>query len=165
MISQKQAVTNAVKTIHPDYKFSGEVILKSQLTPKTKKQMRTLLFEAFRAGEVVYSKDPANLQDDKYLTKYVAGLLDNWVRKNNEFNNNFKDTATGKYEHKNPGSRTGSQDEQIKEMRKLLKTIDDPETKAQVQEAIDARIAKIKPASVVTINAEALPEALRHLVK
>ena len=57
-----------------------------------------------------------------------------------------------------------SLDEQIKEMRKLLKTISDPTTKAQVQAAIDARIALIKPESVVTINVEALPEALRHLV-
>lgn len=166
MISQKEAVSNAVKSIHSEYEFGGETSLKSQLTPESKKQMRTLLFEAFQANEVVYSKNPANLQDDKYLTKYVSGLLDNWVRKNPEFNNNFKDTPTGKYEAKNPGSRAGSGDEQVREMRKLLKTIpaDQVETKAQVQAAIDARIAIIKPASVITINAEALPEALRHLV-
>lgn len=165
MISQKQAVSNAVKSIHSEYEFNGETTLKSQLTPESKKQMRALLFEAFQAGEVVYSKNPANLQDDKYLTKYVSGLLDNWVRKNPEFNNNFKDTPTGKYEAKNPGSRAGSGDEQVREMRKLLKTITDPKIKAQVQTAIDERIAEIKPESVVAINVDALPEHLRSLVQ
>ena len=165
MISQKQAVTNAVVSTLPDYEVGGEVILKSQLTPETKKAMRTLLFEAFQAGEVVYSKDPANLQDTKYLTKYVAGLLDNWVRKNPEFNDNFKAAPTGKYETKNPGSRAGSGDEQVREMRKLLKTISDPETRGKIEAAIAARIIEVKPESAIIINAEALPEHLRHLVK
>jgi len=165
MISQKQAVTNAVLSVIPSYELSGEAILKDSLNTDNKKAIRTILFEAFQAGEVVYSKDASNLQDDKYVTKYVSGLLDNWVRKNPEFNNSFKHTINGKYETKNPGSRAGSGDEQVREMRKLLKTISDETTKAQVQEAIDARLAEIKPASVVTINAEALPEHLKHLVK
>jgi len=158
MISQKQAVTNAVQSTFPDYVVGGEVVLKSLLNTDNKKAMRALLFEAFRAGEVVYSKDPANLQNDAYLNKYVSGLLDNWVRKNKEFNNGEA------YITQNPGSRAGSGDEQVREMRKLLKTISDPETKAKVQEAIDARIAEIKPDSVITINADALPEHLKHLV-
>ena len=159
MISQKQAVRNAVTSTFPEYEIGGETTLKSILTPESKKQMRALLFEAFQAGEVVYSKDPANLQNSTYLTKYVSGLLDNWVRKDKDFNNGEA------YETKNPGSRAGSGDEQVREMKKLLKTINDESTKAKVQEAIDARLAEIKPESVVTINTEALPESLRHLVK
>ena len=166
MISQKQAVTNAVQAILPNYEVGGEVILKTLLNTENKKQMRAILFEAFQAGEVVYSKDKANLQDAKYLTKYVSGLLDNWVRKNPEFNNAFAHTANKKYEAKNPGSRAGSGDEQVREMRKLLKTFNaDTIEYTQIKTAIDARIAEIKPESVVTINVEALPEHLRNLVK
>jgi hypothetical protein len=166
MVNQKTAVTNVVLTIFPDYELSGETILKGLLNTDTKKQMRALLFEGFRAGEISMSDEAqAKAVDDAYLNKYVSGLLDNWVRKNPEFNNSFKASPGGKYETKNPGSRAGSGDESIREMRKLLKTVTDEATRTEIQEAIDARIAEVSPEKVVTIKAEAIPEHLRHLVK
>jgi hypothetical protein len=86
-------------------------------------------------------------------------LVSNWQRKDTRLN------GGDKYETKNPGSRTGSQDEQVKAMRNLLKTQTDPAIKAQIQKAIEERLAEIKPESKVEINVEALPEHFRHLVK
>jgi len=160
MVNQKQAVTNVVLSTFPDYEMGGEVILKDILTTDIKKQMRTALFEAFRANEVTMSETAqAKSSNDAYLTKYVSGLLDNWVRKNKDFNNGSA------YVTKNPGSRAGSGDEQIKELRKLLKTQSEPTIIAQVEKAIQERLAEIKPEAVVAINAAVIPEHLKHLVK
>lgn len=160
MVNQKTAVTNAVLATFPDYELGGEVVLSELLNSDIKKQLRAVLFEGFRAGEISMSEEAtAKAASDTYLTKYVSGLLDNWIRKNPEFN------SGGKYITKNPGSRAGSGDESVREMRKLLKTVTDEETRAAIQVAIDERIAEIKPESVVTINAEALPEHLRQFIK
>lgn len=157
MISQKQAVTNAVLSVFPDYELNGETILSSILTKESKQELRTILFAGFKAETITF-QNKEFLADDAYVTKYVSSLLDNWVRKNPEFNNG------GKYETKNPGSRSGSQDEQIKAMRQLMKTVSDASVRTEIQAAIDSRMAEIKPESVVTINVDALPAHLRHLV-
>lgn len=159
MISQKQAVTNAVLSMFPDYELNGEVVLADILTKESKAELRKILFAGFRSNKISFQGESSQLNNDEYLSKYVSGLLDNWIRKNPEFN------SGSKYETKNPGSRTGSQDEQVKAMRQLLKTVSDPTIKAEIQSAINERISEIKPAQTVTINVDALPEHLRHLVK
>ena len=160
MVNQKQAVTNAVLAVKPDYQLNGEVILADVLNSDDKKQARAILFEGFKAGEIAMTEQAKvkYLHDDTALSKYVSGLLDNWIRKNTEFNNGQA------YVTKNPGSRAGSGDEQVREMRKLLKVTSDEQARALIQQAITERLAAIKPESTVTINADALPEHLRHLV-
>ena len=67
-----------------------------------------------------------------------------------------------KYVAKSPGSRTNASDAQLKALRQLLKqceAIDKP----AIQQAIDDRIAELKP--TITINIDALPDSLKHLVK
>lgn len=161
MVSQKQAVTNAVLSIFPDYELGGETTLSSILTPDSKKEIRSLVFEAFKAGEVSFSEDAQSKygQDDQALMKYVGGMVDNWIRKNKDFNNGQA------YVTKNPGSRAGSQDDQIKALRGLKKTTNDPQALAEIEEAIQTRLAEIKPTKTVEINVDALPEHLKHLVK
>lgn len=163
MLSQKNAVRNVIVSTFPNYEMGGEVILKSLLTTEIKKAMRSALFESFRAGEVTFGAGDNKLADDVYLSKYVSGLLDNWVRKDPDFNANF---GGGKYETKNPGSRAGSQDESIREMRKLLKSTElSTQDRAEIEKAINDRLTEIKPESVVTINVDAIPEHLRKFVK
>ncbi len=160
MINQKQAVINAVLSLLPNYEMGGEVILSDVLNDGLKTECRALLFEGFRTGNIQFKETFQKKVDiDAELKKYVSGLLNNWIRKNPEFN------AGNSYVAKNPGSRAGSGDESVREMRKLFRTTADLEAKAEIQEAIDARIAIIKPSAVTTINAEAIPEHLRHLVK
>ena len=147
MLNQKEGVTNAVKSLFPDYKLGGEIVLSSILTADKKKELRSILFAGFRAGEIeMQEKSKAKYAEDTAMNKYVSGLLDNWIRKNPDFN------AGAKYVTKNPGSRKGSGDEQIREMRKLKKTTNDVGVLATIDEAIEARLAEIKPESVFIVN-------------
>ena len=163
MKSQVNAVVETIIEVlsenNIDYQLNGEQTVKSVLSPDMLTDIRSRLLIGFNNNEISMT-DKARVKNntEPLMKKYVNGLLNNWIRKYKPFNNGVK------YEIKNPGSRQGSGDEQVKEMRKLLKTITDTETRAQVQEAIDARLAEIKPASTVTINTEAIPEHLRHLV-
>ena len=92
----------------------------------------------------------------KELNKYVGGLVNNWIRKCKEFNSGIQ------HKPKNPGSRKGYGDEQVKEMRKLLKTISDKETRVMIESAIEERLKVITPK--IEVNVSNLPEHLRHLV-
>ena len=161
MVNQKTAVTNAVLSLFPDYQLGGEVILKDLLNTHTKKQLVAMVAQGFEAQEVSMSAEAQAkyIGNPTGLTKYTTGLVDNWVRKNKEFNNGQK------YITKNPGSRAGSQDDTVKALRNLLKQTPDADAQAEIQEALTQRLAEIKPAGKsVEINIDHLPESLRHLV-
>lgn len=146
-ISQGEAVFQAVNEVL-DGEISGTVSLsKAQLTEVYSKVML-----AFQSGQTVHTKNP----DEAALRKYIPGLVNNWLRKDSRLNGGTK------YQTKKPGSRSGSGDESVKAMRTLLSVTTDPAVKAQIQAAIDERIASLKPSP--TIDAAALPESLRHLV-
>ena len=163
MKSQKEAVINAVMSVFPDYELGGETILKSLMSRDQRNEIVNIVFEGFQAGEVQLNQDAKANESEEELLKYTKSLIDNWVRKHPEFNAMFPESG-GVYRAKNPGSRAGSNDEQIRELRKLKKTTDDPTVIAEIDEAIALRQAEIKPAKSVTINVDALPEHLRHLV-
>lgn len=159
MVSQKDAVTHVVMSVFPNYQLGGEVVLSDIMTTEQKNTIKERLVAGFRSGQIQMSAEASDKYAyDSELKKYVSGLLDNWIRKNPQFNNGQT------YSTKNPGSRSGSGDAQIKALKALLKTVTDSETKNQVQQAIDARLTELKPESKVEINVDALPEHLRHLV-
>lgn len=162
MLSQKQAVTNAVLSIYKDYQLGGETILSDILTKENKDKVTAMVFEGFKAGKVSLSDASQKKYegDDQALLEYTGGMVDNWVRKNPDFN------AGQKYKIKNPGSRAGSQDETIKALRAILKQPGlDQESIDEVNQAIADRLAEIKPETKVEINVDALPEHLRHLAE
>ena len=161
MVNQKQAVTNAVLSIFPDYELGGEVTLKSIFTKDTKAQVIAIVAEGFSSGNVNMSAEAQAkyLGDEKALTKYTGGMVDNWVRKNTDFN------FGQKYITKNPGSRAGGGDDTVKALRGLLKTEQTPEARAEIETAIKERLAEIKPTKTVEINVDALPEHLKHLAQ
>lgn len=156
-MNQKDATCNALMAVLADrgvtYELNGVTPIISVLNADDKAKVRDMLFIAFRQGKVDYSKDPKNLQDDKYLKEYVSGLVNNWIRKNPEFNN-----ATT-YQAKKPGSRQGSSDESIREMKKLLSVTVNEEARQEIESAIESRQAELKPKT--EINYDAIPEALR----
>jgi hypothetical protein len=158
MVTQKQAVTNAVLEVKPDFELGGDVILGDALTSDDKARMKTIIVEGFLSGKVEMSQEGK----DKYfsnpseLGKYTVGLINNWIRKNPEFN------AGGSYTPKNPGSRQGTGDDTVKALRALLKITSDASAQADIQSEIDKRLAELKPK--VEINISALPEHLRYLV-
>lgn len=114
------------------------------------------LFQLFKSGQVEYRGGvPA---DDK-LKKYIPGLVNNWVRKDTRLN------GGSKYQTKRPGIRTGSGDETLKEMRKLLSVTTDLSAKEKIQEAIDSRMAELKAENAPEIDVSKLPEHLRQYAK
>ena len=163
-VNQKTATINAILSVLKDrgveYEMNGEVKMSDVLTADDKVKVRALIFTAFQAGEVEFKESFIDkVADDAKLKSYVSGLLNNWVRKNKEFNCGVV------YKAKNPGSRAGSQDPEIKEMRKLLKVTADESAKATIQAAIDAKLAEIKATTNdIKIDVNSIPEALRHLL-
>ena len=121
------------------------------------------LFTMFRNGDVTYKAEfQTKVDDDSELKKYISGLVNNWIRKNKEFN------CGNAYVAKNPGSRQYVKDEQLKELGKLMQQVTasgDPESIQAVGKAIADRKAEIaaEKAKDISINADALPEHLKHL--
>ena len=164
-VNQREATYNAIKSVLEanNISFEDGMNTKEVLTPEIKKEIRGVLFEGFRANSISYTAAFASskLNNDSELNKYCGGLISNWIKKDKRLNGNVK------YVIKNPGSRAGQSDEQVRELRKLLKTVAGTDAETEVKKALDARIAEVKATKVpaVTINVDALPEALRHLVK
>lgn len=112
-----------------------------------------ILTEGFLNGDIQLS-DPTK-RNPTWLKGYIPGLVNNHVRKDKRLNGGTQ------YVAKNPGSRQGSTDPQIKAMRALLAsgTVTDPADIAEIEAAIQARQAEIAPK--VEVDYSALPEALR----
>jgi len=133
---QKEAVYSAVAEVLGD--ITGTVILSKE----QRKDVIDAITSGISNGEVEFSDEAKT----KYTTEaairgYVSGLVNNWLRKDSRLNGNTK------YEPKNPGTRAGQGDEQLKAMRALRKTfvISGDTTKlADVDAAIAARVGDIK---------------------
>ena len=147
-MNQKEATFNAIINV------MGEVDGVYQPTREQRAQVNLILFEGFRDGSIELQREFT----DPELKAYVSGLQSNWLRKDTRLNGGTK------YEAKNPGSRAGTGDSQLKALRALLATRVNPTERAEIQRYIDKRAAELKPATV-TINVADIPEALRHLIK
>lgn len=148
-MNQKEGVFKAVRSVFPE----GKVPATGEWTKEQSSLVTNTLAAMFRNNEVEYK---GGCPDDARLLKYIPGLVNNWVRKDTRLNGGEK------YQTKNPGSRTGSGDETLKNMRILLSATTDPTAKQLIQAEIDKRVEALKPK--VEVNVEALPESLRHLV-
>ena len=166
-MTQKEAVVSAILGVlaerNVEYTLGGEVVVSDILTSEDKSEVRACLFTQFKAEEIdLKAESKAKyMGDDKELKKYVSGLLNNWVRKLPDFN------AGSAYKAKNPGSRAGNSDDQIKALRALLTQTTDAGEIEQINTAIDKRQAEIavEKAKSVVINVDALPDHLKALVK
>ena len=145
-MNQKEAVFQVVINVTG---FTGE----GQCSPtkEQKQQIQLILIEGFKSGKI----DLDRSYSDTELKSYVSGLLNNWLRKDKRLNGG---TA---YVAKNPGSRAGSGDAQLKAMRALLSTLTDESERAEVQQFIDARVEELKP-KAAPIDLSALPTELRN---
>lgn len=169
MVNQKEATYNAITTAFENASVSFESgdMAKDSLTAEMRSEVRDTLFTQFRNGEISYKEEFAQtkLNDDSELKKYIAGLVSNWVKKDKRLNGNIQ------YKIANPGSRAGQGDETVKALRSLIKQLTatgNTDGLAEAKEALMARqaeLAAIRATKSSPINTDALPEALRHLVK
>lgn len=153
-MKQSDAVFAAISAVFAQNNLTIEGSVKEQLTKSLKEQVCGIVVEGFKSGKVDLSDAArAKFDTDQKLRSYTNGMITNWVNKDKRLNGGMK------YETKNPGSRTGSGDAQLKALKALMTQVDES-AKPEIQAAIDARIAELKPAAA-EIDLDALPEAIR----
>ena len=158
-MKQSETVYACVQAVFAEagMKFEDGMNVSDHLTKELRSQVCNMVVSAIEAGECDFSesahaKYPTT--DDK--AKYVRGLLWNWFRKDERLNGGVK------YQPKNPGSRIGSQDEEVKNLRLLIKSgqLSDAQI-AKAQARVDQKIAAIKAERNKTeIDFDAIPSDL-----
>ena len=156
--NQKEAVYNAIRSVLAENNISFEdgSDVSTYMTREYRAVVNQILFEGFRAGNIELDREFT----DTELKSYVSGLQSNWIRKDKRLNGNTQ------YVAKNPGSRAGAGDAQLKAMRALLATLSDAGDRAEVETAIAQRVAEIdasKPKAQVDVSK--LPDALKKFIK
>ena len=169
-MSQREAVFNA--TIQVLQEAGIDFVLNrtdvhSVVTKEHRAQILEVVTSMFQRGEVLFSDTEANrkkLSDRSELRKYVSGLVSNWHNKDKALN------AGRTYEVKTPGSRQGSADAQLKELKLLRKALQErnasQESVAAVDQAIETRQQELNQTKKIKtrVNVEFLPEELRALL-
>lgn len=157
MLSQKEAVFNAVQQVCNEHGKSFEEGQKYDLSKSEREQVVEIVMAGFENGEVELKSEQENLKS------YTGGLVSNWLRKDKRLNGGTTYTPA------NPGSRTGQSDPEVKNMRILLGTLPEGSDEAvAVQQAIDTRIAEIKAEKAKSkakdIDPSFIPAELQHLI-
>ena len=153
--TQKESVFQAVSSVlgQAGIEIKGNVA--EHMTRERRASVNAILFESFRAGNIELDCEYTETE----LKAYVSGLQSNWLRKDKRLNGGVAYTA------KNPGSRAGSGDTQLKNMRLLLQTLT-PGTDdyVEVEQAIELRVSEVQASKIKAkpIDFSALPESLRE---
>jgi hypothetical protein len=145
MMNQKEATYQAIIAVTG---FTGEGICEP--TREQRAQVNMILFEGFRNGAIQLDREFT----DSELKSYVSGLQSNWLRKDKRLNGGVQHVA------KNPGSRAGSGDPQLKALRALLGTLTDASDRAEVEGYIAARQAELARINAPTVDFSKLPAEL-----
>jgi len=161
-MNQREAVYKATMSVLSDagINFEKGMNVTSIMTQDLRKRICAIVTSGFKSGVVELKDSPANSEkrsDDSKLNAYVIGLVNNWHRKDKELNGGEA------YTPKNPGSRTGLQDQQLIALRAVKAQFkDQPEKLAKIQEAIEHRISVLKAgkATKISFNSADLPAEL-----
>lgn len=156
MLNQKEGTYKVIVAVL-GYEPNGEQV---QLTDGQRKEVIETVADQFLAGEIQMTADARAKHDTREkMIIYSRGLVNNWLRKDTRLN------GGDKYQPKNPGSRAGSGDKVLANLKKLLKVADQTEH-AAIQAAIEARQEELtaEKAKKVEIDLSVIPEELRHLV-
>lgn len=157
MLNQRTAVFNATCSVLEQDSFDEAV----QPTKEQRAAIIEIVAEGFTNGEVELS-DTARAKYDTpaKIKTYTNGLVSNWHRKDLKLNGNVKHTI------KNPGSRAGSGDKVVRELKKLKSTFTEQDQIAACDAEIEKRMAVIKAekAKNVEIDMSLIPEDLQALL-
>ena len=155
VLTQKEAVFSAISSVLSENNITvvDGASHSTYMNRELRAQVTNILVEGFNSGSIALDKTFAS---EAELRTYCSGLTSNWLRKDARLNGGVK------YEAKNPGSRVGHSDVQLKAMRALLSTKTDPSERAEIQSFIDARVSEIKESRkpAKTIDFSALPAEL-----
>ena len=162
-MKQRDAVYNAVTGVLSDegIHFEDGMNVSELLTKELRSSVHTIVTEGFTSESIEFTDTPANqakLADPSKLSSYVSGLISNWFRKDMRLNGSVM------YTPKNPGSRVGSTDPQLKALRGLAKQFEgvDAEKFEKITGEISTRVAVIQSerAKKVAIDYSVLPADL-----
>jgi hypothetical protein len=157
MLNQKSAVFNAVCSVLGQESFDSAI----ELSKEDRATVIEMVAEGFTAHEVELSEGAREKYDSPAKLKtYTNGLVSNWVRKDKRLNGGVQHTI------QNPGSRAGSGDKVIKELKKLRSTFTEADQIEACDAEIEKRMAKIKAekAKNVEIDYSLIPEDLKDLL-
>ena len=155
-MKQKEVVFNAITDVTGEDNFESEV----ELTKEQRSDIHEIVLKSLVDGEMDFSDSARKNYDTPAKTSgYVSGLISNWLRKDPRLNGDTK------YQPKNPGSRAGQGDPQIKALRQLKRIHVGTEKEAEIQGYIETRLTKIASEKVknVDIDYSQLPTELRDL--
>jgi len=158
--TQKEAVYEATRSVLKEHaiKFEDGQEVKPLVSTDMRKSIISIVVEGFKAGTVAIRDD----FDQAKLDSYTNGMVSNWFRKDDRLNGGVK------HEIANPGSRAGASNPEIKEIRKLMKTLEasDPNY-AKVETILNQKVAEHKASKQkkIEIDVSNLPEELKNLVQ
>lgn len=165
-LNQRESVYQATMNVLADTGINfddGQTPTAAELVTKDmRKSILSIVTESIRSGETEFSAEATAKHDTvEKVRSYVSGLVNNWFRKDKRLNGSVK------YEAKNPGSRAGAGDEQLKALKALRATkTDDQEALTVIDAAITSRQAEIKSSkpqvTLTTEQVEALPASVRE---
>lgn len=164
-LSQHEAVVQVTEA-HFGERFIPGADVKEYATKADKQAIATKIAEMIIEGTVELSDSARAKYGESVETltsKYVVGMVTNWFNKSTQLNGGVK------YQAKNPGSRAGGGDAQIREMRLLRKQLADlgnADGVTRVDAAITERVQelKAKSAKTIEIDVDNLPAGLRDLI-
>jgi hypothetical protein len=156
-MTQKEAVFEAVVNVvtNAGITFEEGMNVAPHMSRELRAQVNQILVEGFKAGSIELDTE----FDEANLKRYVSGLQSNWLRKDKRLNGSVK------YVAKNPGSRAGSGDTQLKALRALKAHLESKgEDTGEIDSFIEKRVSEISTAKRPTIDVSSLPAELRKYV-
>ncbi len=155
--NQKDGVFGAVCSVVGAESFDAAV----ELTKEQRSQVIEIVTEGLLSGDIeMTDKARAKHDTDAKMKTYTNGLVSNWLRKDKRLNGNVQ------HKIKNPGSRAGSTDPVIKNLRLLRSTLTDDSQIAAVDAEIDKRIEAMRAekAKSVEIDMSLIPDDLKDII-
>lgn len=157
--NQKNGVFAAIEAVLSE---NGKAIDgKVELTRDERHAVVEMVTTGLFTGEIEMKEEArAKYDTEEKMRGYARGLVNNWLRKDDRLNGGVD------YVPKNPGSRAGSGDAVIRELKKLRSTLTDPSEIQAVEAEIEKRIQALQAekAKSVEINETLIPDELKHLL-
>ena len=160
-MNQREAVYSATHSVLSDagVHFEDFGQISDVMTKELRDKVHAIVCESFRQGEVSFKDTASNrekMSSDSKLNTYVSGLISNWYRKDKRFNGNTT------YQPKNPGSRAGQGDAQLKALRGLKRKFAGTEKESIIDAQINERLEAIQTerAKKIEVDLSVLPEGL-----
>lgn len=159
--TQRDAVYAATVAVLADagITFEDGMDIDTVMSKDLRSSIQGILAEGFKAGTIHFEDTPSNqekLASPAKLNQYVSGLVSNWFRKDTRMNGGEK------YAAKNPGSRAGASDPQLKALRQLAVQFKGTDKEHAITSQIESRLGVIsaEKAKKVTVDISVLPADL-----